>query len=70
MSVQLDLDPVLAALFDAHFIRAARPAGPAGETYAHCLQCFGVVEVGPRGVVSDEARLVYAARHREMCPLT
>lgn len=70
MSTQVDLDPVLGALFDGHFTHEPRPAGPGGETYARCLQCPEVVPVGPRGSVSDEARLVYAARHREVCPLT
>lgn len=64
MSTSVDLDPVLAALFDGHFTHEPRPAGPGGETYARCLQCPEVVPVGPRGVVSDEARLVYTSRHR------
>jgi hypothetical protein len=58
-----DLDPVLAVLYDLHFTHAA-------EGFARCLNgtCGEVVEVGPRAV-SDQARLVYARRHREVCVL-
>ncbi|OBB20749.1 hypothetical protein A5761_04400 [Mycolicibacterium setense] len=60
-----NLDPVPAVLHDLHFTNA-------GEGHAECLQpgCGEIVEVGPRlPGLSDDARLVYARRHREVCRL-
>ncbi len=66
----MDPDLVVAALCDQRFVHYPHPGSTVGGTYAECLLCSAVVEVGPRDVVPYGVRLVYAMRHRQVCPLT
>lgn len=66
----LSPDPALATLYDQRFVHYPYPSTGCGATYAQCMQCCGVVEIGPRGALSDDVRLAYAAHHRQVCPLT
>ena len=66
----MDPDLVFAALCDQRFIHYPYPGSAASGTYAECLLCWAVVEVGPRDLVPDDVRLAYAMRHRQVCPVS